>query len=247
MQTPGRDILARYPKHRPVLDADVQAVFDKHYKLNREGKTKVTSLSMRMESWLHKKVAEDVAGKTDDIPTLEIGAGTFNQLPYEPQIRTYDVVEPFEAFYTDSPHKHRIRKIFTDISEVPADSRYDRITSAATFEHILNLPEVVARAALLLSPGGSLRVSIPNEGTLLWRMGTMVTGFEFRRMHGMDYQLLMRHEHVNTADEVEAVIRYFFKQTEVAVFGLNRRFAFYRFICGKEPDLEKAREYLEEG
>jgi cyclopropane fatty-acyl-phospholipid synthase-like methyltransferase len=57
----------------------------------------------------------------------------------------------------------RIRSIYADISEVPAEIQYDRITSVATLEHICNLPEVIARSALLLAKDGVFRASIPSE------------------------------------------------------------------------------------
>ena len=212
MTTKQQRILARYPKQRPALPAAYQEIYAQHYKQNRQGETQATSISMKMEQWLHRKVAEDVATSTLDISTLEIGAGTLNQLPYEPHIQTYDVIEPFTELYKKSPHQSRVQQFYSYIEDIPTSNRYQRITSVATFEHITNLPTVVAKAALLLAQNGTLRVSIPNEGTLLWRMGTMVTGFEFRRTYGLDYQVLMRHEHVNTAEEIEAVIHYFFEK-----------------------------------
>lgn len=94
-------------------------------------------------------------------------------------------MEPFGELYRGSASLERIRKVYDDISDIPKGNRYGRITSVAAFEHILNLPEVVANAALLLADNGSLRVSIPNEGTILWKPGTVLTGYEFKRMYGL--------------------------------------------------------------
>jgi hypothetical protein len=80
---------------------------------------------------------------------LEIGAGTLNQLKYEKKA-IYDIVEPFEILYENSPELNRINKIYRDISEIN-DEKYDRIISCACFEHILNLPEVVAKSCILLN------------------------------------------------------------------------------------------------
>ena len=102
-----------------------------------------------MERWLHKKVAGDVKG-INNKSTLEIGAGTLNQLEYE-QTRPYDIVEPFTELYRNSPHLSRINHIYSDISEIGRDKTYDRITSVATFEHLTDLPGVIARTCLLLN------------------------------------------------------------------------------------------------
>jgi hypothetical protein len=228
-------ILSRYPKQRPPLPAGYRAIYKRHYLANRLASYRTTTLSRRLEAWMHRQVAADAAGDGRRV-TLEIGAGTLNHLPYEPGCGPYDVVEPFRALYADSPMRGRVRRIYGDIVHVPIGERYDRIVSIATFEHLERLPEIVARAALLLADRGVLRVAIPNEGTILWRLGTAVTGAEFRLRYGLDYQVLMRHEHVNTADEIEAVLRCFFADVRVAVCGLHRRLAFYRFLECRGPD-----------
>src|SRR5262249_55975161 len=150
--------------------------------------TAASSLSQRMESWLHKQVAKDVLDSRGEKVTLEIGAGMLNQLRYEPVVGHYDIVEPFRELYEGSADLKRIRNIYNDIAEVPGNYRYDRITSVATFEHICNLPEVIAYCGLLLADNGKLRVSIPSEGTLLWTLGwKLTTGLEFRIKYGLDY------------------------------------------------------------
>jgi hypothetical protein len=54
------------------------------------------------------------------------------------------VVEPFEALYKGSHECHRVKNFYKDISEISSGEKYDRIISCACFEHILNLPEVIA-------------------------------------------------------------------------------------------------------
>ncbi len=239
----AQEILNRYPKIRPELPKAYQDIYDLHYKRNRQGKTKATSLSMKMEEWLHKVVAEDVQNKALD--TLEIGAGTLNQLDYEKNNAVYDIVEPYQHLYFDSPHLKKIRNIYKDISEVSKENKYDRIIAVATFEHILNLPEVIAHTALLMKENGSLRISIPNEGTIMWKLGTKFTGFEFKKMYGLQYQVLLDHEHVNTADEIETCLKAFYNKVKVRSFGLNRTFSFYRYLECTEPNTEAAKKYLD--
>ena len=96
---------------------------------------------------MHRKVAEDVTGSSPKA-TLEIGAGNLNQLPYEPHSQPYDIIEPFRELYESSPHRGRLRNIYEDISEIPSEQRYDRITSVAVLEHICNLPELVTLRAV---------------------------------------------------------------------------------------------------
>ena len=181
---------------------------------------------------MHRTVAADARDRNPG-STLEIGAGTLNQLPYEPHTAPYDVVEPFTSLYADSPLRTRVRAFYADIADVPASQTYERITSVATFEHVLDLPDMIASCVKHLSPTGTLRVAVPSEGTPLWacawRFGT---GVEFRLRYGLAYAPIMRHEHVNTAAEVEQLLRARFSRVERRVFGLGRSLSLYQcFLC----------------
>lgn len=232
-----------FPKKRAELPEEFKKIYASHYKKNRGGKTLATSLSQKMESWLHKKVAADSKdGKQRS--TLEIGAGTLNQLHYENNA-PYDIIEPFKTLFENSPELKRVRNVYNDIDDVPAGNKYDRIISIATFEHIEDLPKVVAKSCLLLNEGGTLRVSIPNEGTFLWTLSwKMTTGLEYRLKYGLDYGILMKYEHVNTADQIEAVLKPFYSNVKCSVFGLSKGFAFYRFYECSAPKLDLAKSYL---
>ena len=237
----------RFPKQRPPLPREIEAIYATHYKSNREGTTAASALAQKAESWLHRQVAADVAGvEQGGRATLELGAGTLNQLRFEPAVGPYDIVEPFTELYADARDRSRIRNVYADITEVPSEARYDRITSVATFEHICNLPEVIARSGLLLAPEGALRVSVPSEGTWLWTLGwKLTTGLEFRLRHGLDYGLLMKHEHVNTAAEIEEVLVHFFDAVACRVLGWSKASSLYRYYECRRARLDRCRAFIQ--
>lgn len=237
------DILSKFPKKRIELPEAYQKIYAEHYLINREGKSKTTSLSQRLEHWLHKQVAKDVIDRKDAYSTLEIGAGTLNQLDFEEVRGVYDIVEPFKELFEGSSKLEKIGAVYDDIGEVKG-KKYDRITSIAVFEHIMDLPYVVAKAALLLNEGGCIRTSIPNEGTLMWTLGTKITGRDFKKRYGLEYDVLMQYEHVNTSDDIEAVLDYFFERSKRATFGIHKNLGFYRFYEHKSPKVEVAKAYL---
>jgi hypothetical protein len=232
------DLLARFPKTRSVLPPKLQEIYTRQYVENRAGGSPASSMSQRLERWLHRQVAADLAdGRARD--SLEIGAGNLNQLAFEPRLGAYDIVEPFEALYRDAPCLSRVRDVYADIRQVPGDRAYDRVTSVAALEHICDLPLVLARSARLLKTGGEMRAAIPSEGGLLWRMGwTLTTGLEFRLRHGLDYGLMMAHEHVNTAREIETLLQATFEDIEIRSFGVGRQLSLYRFIAARRPKLD---------
>jgi hypothetical protein len=236
-----------FPKKRKLLPEKYLRIFQEHYKANRNGSTCASSISQRFERWMHKIIARDVNNCTEDAPTLEIGAGTLNHLQYEPHIKTYDIIEPSSYLYVDSPQLDRIRKVYADIKYVPDTASYKRIVSIATFEHITNLPQVVAKAGLLLGENGQLRVSIPSEGELLWKWAQAIsTGLEFRLKYKLDYNVLIQCEHINTAGQIEEVLSYFFNEVDCSLFGFSKKLSLYQFYGCSLPDLYKCRAYLEQ-
>ncbi len=233
----------KYPKTRFKMPKEYNDIYAEQYKSNRNGDSIAANASQKLEEWMHKKVAKDVFNNPKK-RTLEIGAGTLNQLKHESTER-YDIVEPFTLLFEDSPHLNRIDNIYKDISEIDNKESYDRIISVATFEHILNLPEVVAKSCLMLNEGGTLRTSIPNEGNCLWTLGwKLTTGLAFKIKYGLDYGIMMKHEHCNNADEIEEILNYFYEVNNRSVFGLSKRFGLYRFYESSNPNSRKAKDYL---
>ena len=85
-------LFSGYPKIRKSLPEDYQRIYEKHYADNRNGQTAASFFSSKLEQWMHKKIAADTR-QNSRLATLEIGAGTLNQLQYEPT-EIYDIVEP---------------------------------------------------------------------------------------------------------------------------------------------------------
>lgn len=224
-----KEILEQFPKTRPLLPEDYQQIYEKHFYENRNGLTNASKMSLMLEGWLHKQVARTSCKGA----TLEIGAGSLNQFEYETKMGLYDVVEPYHKIYADSKYLKYVDHFYDDISEVPRMGGYDRIISVATFEHILHLPDVIQTAADLLKDDGVLAVSIPNEGRFLWKLAYKnITGREFNKKYGLYYDVIMRYEHVNTADEIEALLRFYFTDVEEKLFGITKDLSFYRFyLC----------------
>ena len=234
-------ILARYPKQRPPLPPAYQRIYEREYKMNREGGSFITRISSGLEAWKHRRVAQVTAAEV-----LEIGAGTLHQLQYESPQRRYDVVEPFAALYEGSPALSKVDTVYADIADIPADRRYGRVTSVAVLEHLDALPTIVARAALLLSDDGVFQAGIPSEGGALWTLAwRTTTGVAYWLRNRLDYGVLMHHEHLNTAAEIEAVVGHFFDEVRVARFPFTlRQMSFYSYLEARRPRIDRARAFL---
>jgi len=236
-------LLASYPRSRPPLGESQRRIYVTEYQANREGRTFVSKLVSALESWMHKKVLR--AGNADAV--LELGAGTLNHLQYEDAAMAYDIVEPFSHLYQNKAALKRVRETFADIEMVPEARRYDRIISIATLEHIQDLPRCLALSGLRLSPTGIFQAGIPSEGGVLWGLSwRLSTGLAYRIRTGLNYNELMRHEHINSAQEIVALIGYFFEKVVIERFPLpSHHCSLYTYILASRPNSERCHMYID--
>jgi SAM-dependent methyltransferase len=179
---------------------------------------------------------------------LEIGAGTLNHIAYEPAAESYDIVEPMADLYADSAHKTKLRAAYTDVSEIPLESKYDKIVSIAAFEHVEALPELLARLGLLLQESGRLCIGIPSEGGFLWGASwRCTTGILFKLRTGLPYEPFIRYEHINDAEEIIDLVKIYFEDVKVRRFPLPwLHLSFYSYIEATEPNLEICQTFITE-
>jgi hypothetical protein len=190
---------------------------------------------------MHRQVAS-VAGS----PVLELGAGTLNHLGFEADVSTYDVVEPFSDLYRDQPDRKRVRSFYNSVQDIPLTQRYQRIISIAVLEHLTDLPRDVAHSALLLNENGTFQAGIPSEGGLLWWLAWRhSTGLAYYLRTRLDYGVVMRHEHVNDAPTILAVLRHFFDEVHVKRFPTPlHQLSFYAYLQARNPRREIAERFL---
>jgi SAM-dependent methyltransferase len=175
-----------------------------------------------------------------------LGAGTLNHRRYEPLDAEYDAVEPFRELFQGRDDARYVRTFFGDVSEIPLDRQYRRIISIAVLEHMTNLPVDLANATRRLHPDGTFQAGIPSEGGLLWWMGwRFSTGISYCFRTGLDYGVVMRHEHVNRAPEIVAVIRYLFRKVAIQRFPFpGHHSSFYTYVEARAPDYDRCKQLL---
>ncbi len=236
------DLLKTYPRSRVPLSERHQAVFVENYRQSRQGKGRLLSIVSWLESWMHKMVASAGGGSK----VLELGGGTLNHVPFEPKSDSYDVIEPFKDLWVDSPNRDKVRRIFQNIEDVPLSNQYDRIISVAVLEHLTDLPRTLATSCLLLGPDGHFQAGIPSEGGVLWGLSwRCTTGIAYRLRTGLDYATVMRHEHVNDAQEIIALVKFFFENVQIKRFPLFfHHGSFYVFLNASGPKKGYSHHFL---
>jgi hypothetical protein len=234
-------LLSTYPRSRPSLPSAQRASYVEHYEVNRAGKRGLQKVVARLESWMHRRVSVGITG--GDL--LEIGAGNLNHIFYLPTACVYDAIEPFQELWKSSPYRSRVNHIYYDIGDVPLTHRYDCVFSVAVLEHLIDLPFILVRAGLLLRAEGTFRAGFPSEGGLLWGLAwRLTTGIQYRIKRGLDYGAIMRHEHVNTANEILLLLNYFYEDVEVSQFPLPfGHLSFYTTAIARRPRLDRCESF----
>jgi hypothetical protein len=239
-------LFKQFPKSRQPLPLEYLSIYESEYLANRTAGGIGNSIARILESWMHKKVANSVVIQSESI--LEIGAGSLNHLRWENSYANYDIVEPFQKLIETSPNLRFVRHKYKHINEVAEWQQYDRIISIAVLEHLLDLPREIALSGLILKEGGKFCAGIPSEGGWLWKMAWKYgTGPGFARRTGLDYEKLMKYEHVNTVDEIEECIRFFFGSVAMERFPLQvKSFSLYSFFVATNPNKERCENYLKQ-
>jgi hypothetical protein len=234
-------ILASYPRIRPPLTSEHEKLYIQEYKKNREGDRRVDNLAQKIETWMHHQV---VNHKSEDL--LELGAGTLNHIKYENPDTVYDIVEPFTELYQNSPRLNQVRDIYCSLEEISQEKKYSRIISIATLEHMTNLPLEIARSAAHMRNNSIFQAGIPSEGGFLWWLGwRCTTGVSYWLRNRLDYGVLMRHEHVNKANEIIAIVEYFFEHVKIKRFPMPFHFlSLYTYLEATKPHMDRVEQLI---
>lgn len=98
---------------------------------------------------------------------------------------------------------------------------FSRIIASHVWEHIPDPEGALKRWVELLEPEGVLSIGLPCDPGLAWRLGQRLSARKFMKLYGgtfADYDLHMAHEHVNAAQRLLKIFRYYFPQARESYF-----------------------------
>ena len=82
-------------------------------------------------------------------------------------------------------------------------NKYSKIISIACLEHVDELESHLVLIKSLLTDRGLFVVAIPAEGELLWWLAwRLTTGLSFWIKYKLDYGVIMKYEHINSAAQI---------------------------------------------
>jgi phosphatidylethanolamine/phosphatidyl-N-methylethanolamine N-methyltransferase len=175
------------------------------------------SLVMRAS---HRLTEKAFSNKKHFDRVLEIGAGTGEHLPY--------VMHSFSE-YTASDLDPKTLEIAANKSKALhvgkvkfetqpgsnltyAADTFDRVIATHVLEHIYQPHLALKEWCRVLKSGGVLSILIPTDPGLAWRLGRHLGPRQSAMAKGIAYDYVMAREHVNSCNNLIALLRHYFPQ-----------------------------------
>ena len=205
--------------------------------------------SSRLQSFVMKashKLSEKVFGENIHFDrVLEIGAGTGEHLPYVRH--TFD-----EYILTDlNAEILAVAKNKLSVSNYGAlkfeqqsadslsysDNTFDRVVAVHVLEHISEPHIALKEWSRVLKNNGVLTILIPADPGLAWKLGRHLGPRRKAVAKGVPYDYLMAREHVNSCNNLIAILHYYFPESTdswwplpIASVDLNLFYVFHTVV-----------------
>ncbi len=193
--------LSPWPKQRPELSAQQQAIMEDWYQYWLPTLSTQFGPIVRFN---HTYAARTAAPGTR---TLEIGAGTGEHLLYE----KYDGQEYYALELRDELAQG-LQTRFPDVKVIVGDCQktipvpdqfFDRVLAIHVLEHLADLPSTLSEVRRVLRPQGQFSVLIPCEGGLGYQLGRQFSSKRiFEKRYQTSYEWMISWDHLNQAGEV---------------------------------------------
>lgn len=197
----------------------------------------------------HKLVEKAYDNQTRFGRVLEIGAGTGEHLPFvrhkfdeyiltDLDPKTLEVAERKLAGTYDGKVGFEVQ---SGNRLAYADNTFDRLVATHVLEHIYQPHLALKEWYRVLKHGAVLSILIPTDPGIAWRLGRHLGPRKNAMAQGIAYDYVMAREHVNSCNNLIAILRHYFPESKEAWWplpipsiDLNLFFAFHATVNKQE-------------
>jgi ubiquinone/menaquinone biosynthesis C-methylase UbiE len=172
----------------------------------------------------HKLLEKTYDNKIHFGKVLEVGAGTGEHLPFvrhsfDEYILTD--LDPKTLEVAKAKLSNRIEgrvrfEVQTDKTLAYSDNTFDRLVATHVLEHIYKPHLALKEWYRVLKNGGVLSILIPTDPGLAWRLGRHLGPRRNAIAQGVSYDYVMAMEHVNSCNNLIAILRHYFPNSKEA-------------------------------
>jgi SAM-dependent methyltransferase len=158
--------------------------------------------------------------------TLEIGAGIGAHLAFEDLSRQdYHCIE-LRQNMADAINERfpGVTAIVGDCQkDLPyGDATFDRVVVVHVLEHLPDLPGCLDEVKRVLKPGGIFSVVLPCDPGLAYEVARKISAERiFKKRYGLPYGWLIRREHINSPQEILALLDERFEEKDRTYWPLH--------------------------
>jgi phosphatidylethanolamine/phosphatidyl-N-methylethanolamine N-methyltransferase len=123
------------------------------------------------------------------------------------------------------------------------DGAFDRLVAAHVLEHIYQPHLALKEWYRVLKHGGVLSILIPTDPGLAWRLGRHLGPRKNAIAQGIPYDYIMAREHVNSCNNLIAILRHYFPEAKeawwplpISSIDLNLFFVFHATVSKQGND-----------
>lgn len=190
----------------------------------------------------HKLVERAFDDQTHFGRVLEVGAGTGEHLPFvrhsfdEYTLTDLDpkTLEVAKRKLADIPNGKVTFEVQTGSELAYPDNTFDRLVATHVLEHIYQPHLALKEWRRVLKHGGTLSILIPTDPGMAWRLGRHFGPRKNAITQGIAYDYVMAREHVNSCNNLIAILRHYFPGSKeawwpfpISSIDLNLFFAFH--------------------
>ena len=181
-----------------------------------------TQYSVGIAGWIfkesHRFVEKPLRGRTDLRRVIEVGGGA--------GVHVKHVLHPYDQYvFTDGTPEMldlarkalsdpRLRFEVTPAETLPYDDvTFDRLIACHVLEHLYKPHEILREWNRVVRPGGVISLVVPCEpGFATWLGQRLGAPRRFAKRLGYDPDYLFAREHVNSVQNLLALVRFYFEE-----------------------------------
>lgn len=172
----------------------------------------------------HKLLEKAFDDKTHFARVLEVGAGTGGHLPF---VRhsfdqyTLTDLDPKTLTVAERKLTHLAKGKVSYETQIGSrlsypDNTFDRVVATHVLEHIVHPHLAIKEWCRVLKHGGVLSILIPTDPGIAWRIGRHFGPRKRALAEGIAYDYVMAREHVNSCNNLVALLRHYFPNSKEA-------------------------------
>lgn len=151
---------------------------------------------------------------------LEVGAGTGAHIPFVRHLYEEYVLSDSDGRALEVAQKKLLEsktpKVRFECQRAEElaypDNSFDRVIAAHVLEHVYQPHLAIKEWARVVKDGGTLSVLIPTDPGFAWRLGRHFGPRKEALAKSIPYDYIMAREHVNSCNNLIALIRYYFPE-----------------------------------